>query len=70
MLVVVVIVIVTKTVVMVKSCGDKEMNLSDLKPTFLLDKESGDHLDKLMMIQHFVVGWIPYFKRRKKKITN
>ena len=59
-----------KTVVMVKSCGDKEMNLSDLKPTFLLDKESGDHLDKLMMIQHFVVGWIPYFKRRKKKITN
>ena len=55
---------------MVKSCGDKEMNLSDLKPTFLLDKESGDHLDKLMMIQHFVVGWIPYFKRRKKKITN
>ena len=56
---------------MVKSCGDKEMNLSYLKPTFLLDKESDDHLDKLMMIQHFVVGWmIPYFKRRKKKIIN
>ena len=56
---------------MVKSCGDKEINLSYLKPTFLLDKESGDHLDKLMMIQHFVVGWmIPYFKRRKKKIIN
>ena len=56
---------------MVKSCGDKEMNLSDLKPTFLLDMESDDHLDKLMTIQYFVVDWmIPYFKRRKKKITN
>ena len=41
---------------------------SDLKPTFLLDKESDDHLDKLMMVQHFVVDWmIPYFKRREEK---
>ena len=56
-----VLVAMLEEVVMVKSCGDKEMNLSYLKPTFLLDKESDDHLDKLMMMmmmmmQHLVVG--------------